>query len=177
MRYSSVYKIEKWRGIRTEFHKKYTVFDGLGLVFFDTLAECRSYVRQRSMLLKKIFKESKNIYMRLSNYYFSKLSDFRISDHDNRIVNNLLRDCLEDYSYISKTYFSQYVLSKIRHIYRCLISITKILKMSFFYKRIIELFDSFFIEYPVYRSTDYVKNNKVDINKNNKSKDVKTCIA
>lgn len=153
--FKSIYQIELWSGVKTPFHKKYYVFDGLGLLFFDTLQPARSYVVQKSALLESLYNQSKTFYKKLSECYFDRLIKFRILDHDNQTVNCLLRDCLDSYRHLSKPFYPQYILSKLRYIYDCFLRISKVLKMTLLYKTIRHLYDSFYVPYPVYNSSDY----------------------
>jgi hypothetical protein len=152
--FKGIYKIARWTGVVTPFHKKYYVFDGLGLIFFDSLIEARSYVSSKSSLFEKIYNESKFFYKKLSDLYFDRLIKFRLLDSESQLVNNLLRECVFCYSFLSRTFFVQYVLLKLKYIYDCFLNISNILKMNLLYRRIKSLYDSFFVPYPEYCSVD-----------------------
>lgn len=150
--YKGVYSIEKWKGKRTWFHKKYRVFDGLGSVFFDTLIEARSYVAVRSQQLQKMYEDSKSFYKLLVSYYFDKLISFRVLNADNNRINVLLSDCLDCFKFLSKEIYSQYILSKLKNIYRLFISISALLKMTVLNRTLHSSFNGFFLPYPVFDS-------------------------
>ena len=166
--FAGLYKISLNKGVRTPFHKKYIVFDGLGSFYFDTLIESRMYVRNKVARLENLYKESKKIYKTISNYYLDRLIKFRIYESDNQIINESLRDILEAYKFLTKEFFPQYALSRVKYIYTCFLQVAKRLKMQLLYKRIEVLYSSFFTPYPVYRSSDYSAKNqdiiKEDIN-------------
>lgn len=164
--FKGVYKIERWKGRKTEFHKRYYVFDGLGFFYFETLIEARSYISIKSELLKNLYNSSKSIYKKLSECYFDKLIKFRIHDSDNQIINDYLRDILDCYKFLTKQFFPQYILGKLKHIYNTFLNISKILKLPVLYKTIKALKDSFFIPYPVYKSTEFYRKNIVQLNNN-----------
>lgn len=153
--FKSIYVIARWTGVKTLFHKKYYVFDGLGLIFFDTQQQARSYITIKSGLLQKLYTSSKSFYKKLSECYFDRLIKFRILDHDNQMINSILSDILDCYKYLSKPFYSQYILSKLKRIYDCFLSIAKMLNMNLLYKTIRVLYDSFFVPYPLYNSSDY----------------------
>lgn len=161
--FKGVYKIERWKGRKTEFHKRYYVFDGLGSFYFDTLIEARSYVSIKSELLKNLYNSSKSIYKKLSECYFDKLIKFRIHDSDNQIINDYLRDILDSYKFLSKQFFPEYILGKLKHIYNTFLNIANVLKLPVLHKTIKALKDSFFIPYPVYRSADFKHKNIVQL--------------
>ncbi|MDR0824306.1 MAG: hypothetical protein LBN74_04385 [Prevotella sp.] len=163
--FKAVYNISLYDGKRTPFHKKYRVYDGLGGVYFDTLQECRSYVLLKSTLLKKLYQSSKSFYKKISEHYFDKVIKFRVTDSVGNKVNDLLSDILGCYRYLTKQYFFQYALSKLRHIYTQYLEIAKLLNMTLLYKSIKSLYDSFFTPYPEYRSTDYVKKDSLSVNR------------
>ena len=166
MEFAHVYNIKLNKGIRTPFHKKYTVHDGLGLLYFDTLVEARMYVRNKANQLEHLFKESKQIYKTISGYYIDKLLVYREFDYN--FINGLLKDILDHYKYLSRNIFPQYSLPNIKQIYTCFLQVAKRLKMQLLYKRIEVLYSSFFTPYPAYRSADYSAKNqdiiKEDIN-------------
>lgn len=168
--FQGVYNISLWKGRRTEFHKKYSVFDGLGSVFFDSLRECRVYVRLKSLQLKNIYEASKNFYKTLSEHYFIKHLSFRLKTHVSNSVNALLCDCLECYKFLSREIFPHYAVNKIKLLLNYFSQLADLLKLKFVKSRVSELRDNFFTEYPAYRSADYKKNNKIIINQNEKKK-------
>lgn len=168
--FKAVYKIERWEGIKTPFHKKYWVFDGLGSKFFDTIIEARIYVSERSNMLKQIYLSSKSIYKKLTEYYFDKLIKFRISDTDNNIINSLLINCLESYKLLSRVIFPQYALSKLKHIYNCFLKIARLLKNRILERTVFSVYESFFTPYPVYKSSDYQYTNTIKLFTNEKKK-------
>jgi len=149
------------------FFKKWRVFDGLGSVSFDTLQEARSYVLIQSEKLRYVFNTSKTIFSQLSNYYLDRVLKFRVSDSVGRMVNDSLSQCLEAYRYISKSSYSVYMLGKVKYIYNQFLEIANLLKMRLLYRTIKSMYNSFFIEYPVYKSSNYQKvTAKVQININ-----------
>lgn len=173
--FKGVYKVERWTGRKTEFHKRYYVFDGIGFFFFDTLVEARAYICIKASHLKNLYDTSKNIYKKLSECYFDKLIKFRVSDSDNQKINFLLSDCLSCYKFLSRQFFPQYILSKLKHIYTRFLDIANILKLRVLSATIRQIFESFFVPYPLYKSTDY-QNNKNIVNLNN-NKNEKKCLT
>lgn len=165
--YKQIYKIKKWQGISTDFHLKYYVHDGLGMFFFNSLLECRNYVRRKSLHLEIIYNESKKLFNILSSYYFDKLIKFRLYDFDNQKINKLLSDCLNLYSYLSKSSFPQYILPKLRVIYDNFLLISRLLNFKLLENRISKIKTSFFVEYPIYKS---VKKSSAIIIKNEQKK-------
>lgn len=161
--FKGIYTIKLWKGKRTEFHKKYYVFDGLGSVYFDTLQEARGYVRVKSEQLKHLYNSSKSIYKKLSEHYFNKLLRFRLYDSDNQIINSYLSDCLDCYKFLSKEMFPKYILGKLFYIYDRFLDIANLLNIKLLYNSIKSLKDSFFTPYPVYNSLDYKKKNIVQL--------------
>lgn len=164
--FKGVFKIDRWKGKRTEFHKRYFVYDGLGILYFDTLTEARSYITIKSENFKYVYSTSKTIYKKLSECYFDKLIKFRLNDSDNNIVNDCLRDCLDCYKFLSKQFFPQYILQKLKYIYNIFFKIANILKLRVLYNTILSIYNSFFTPYPVYNSSDYRLNKVVQLNNN-----------
>ena len=152
--YKGVYSIEKWKGVRTWFHKKYYVFDGISSVFFDTLSEARIYVVIKSEQLENLYSSAKTIYRQLSEYYLEKLIKFRLHDSTNNIVNGFLKDCLDGFKLLSRGVFPQYAISKLKYIYDCFLSISRHLKMRVLYKTIEGVKNSFYTPYPRYNSNE-----------------------
>jgi hypothetical protein len=173
-KFESVYSIGKWTGKLTWFHKKYYVFDGIGFFFFDTLVESRCFVRLRASCLKNLYNTSKTFYKKLSEHYFDKLIKFRILNTDNNRINSLLCDCLGCYKFLSKQFFPQYIISKLKYIYDCFLSIAKILKMNVLYKTIENVKNSFYIPYPRFDSSLINNAKKLNINE---LKTLKACVG
>lgn len=162
--YKGVFMIKKNQGKRTQFHKKYRVFDGLGSVYFDTLEECRSYVNIRSKALKNMFERSKQIYLSINEYYIKSLVKFRISEKLNREISNMLCDVLDNFRYMTKQIFMEYMLSKLKFIYLTYLRISKALDMKLLTRNIEMSINAFFVEYPVYRGAKVDKNLKIETN-------------
>ncbi|NDW09061.1 hypothetical protein [Dysgonomonas sp. 520] len=174
--FKGVYHISRYNGkLKTEFHKKYRVFDGIGSFNFDTLVEARAYVTIKSEQLKNLYNSSKSIYKELSACYLDKLVKFRIRSSENNIINECLVNIMDAYKLLSSEFFPQYALQKVRYIYNNFIKIAKMLKLKVLLSTIQKIYDAFFVEYPVYRSTDYQKvATKKSLNNNNN--EAKKCI-
>ncbi len=164
--YQGVYSITLWKGKRTSFHKKYFVFDGLGGLFFDTLAEARKYVRIKASLLKKVYTDTKHYYRVLSDIYLDRLVSFRSKESTSNIVNFKLSEILDCYKYLGRSIFPQYSLPKIKFIYTELINISKLLNLKLMTKSLSELFNDFFTPYPEYRPAKKEKVNHIKITQN-----------
>lgn len=160
-----VYDIKEWKGKKTFFHKKYYVFDGLGLVFFDTLSEARSYVSIKSVQLKNVFYETKKIYIRLVNIYLDRMLKFRVYESVSVLVNEYLTEILNTYKYLSSAKFPQYSVSKIKFILNNLFQISDLMNLKLMKASIVTLIDGFTVNYSTYNST---KNPKIS-NLNNES--------
>ena len=114
--FKGVFMINKWEGKKTDFHKKYYVFDGLGSMFFNTLVEARGYVTIKSGLLEKMYINAKSIYNKISEHYMNELARFRIRDHVANSINELLKEALSCFKYIGKPELKQYIVAKIKSI-------------------------------------------------------------
>lgn len=158
--YNACFTITPWKGIKTDFHKKYSVFDGLGSFQFLTLLEARQFVRSRSLLLKKTYKQALKIYEVLSSYHVKKVARFRQSYLQNSCVCEALTTCLWHIEKLSSPHYPVYRLSNLKKLLDKLLYISNLLNKILLSSRIVQLINNFFIDYPEYKSTNCKSNNK-----------------
>lgn len=169
--FKNVFQLKKNQGRITEFHKKYFVYDGVGIVYFSTKIEACRFIKHRSDNLLRAFTFIKSIYIDLTTHYIYKV--FRISaNEDVRFFNSALSDIMHFFSFMVKgRYFAHYqrYMIKILDIFK---SICTRFNYIFLLKRVLNSCELINYNYPLYYSSDFEKR-KIQLNKNN---DVKVCI-
>ena len=139
-----IYTVELTKGLIKGSRKKYHVFYGDKLIFFDSLSECRSFIRVHSSKLEKLYYRSKELFNILSEKYIDFLVGFRVSESNSRRVGDLLKCIIEHYGYIARSYYKQHLFSKLRAIYSCLLDISRLLNSVLLSKSISFELDNFF---------------------------------
>ncbi len=149
------------------FFKNYRVFDGCGTVNFWTLQEARNYVMVKSKQMQNIFEYATELFSKLSSYYVLRLIEFRCYSVISQQINTYLTQSLEVLKYMTSTKKDCYMMSKLKCLYSYYLSICKLLNMNVLYNTIKKKCSILFIEYPVFRSSDFIEVKKLNTNQLN----------
>lgn len=165
--YKGIYTISKVKVLRNTpekrfFYKNYSVFDGLGTLYFETLLEARKHARQKSILTENTLKYALKLYPEISSLYVNRLFEYRNKKHLTSIVNEQLISVLLNLEYLSSKRKEVYMLAKIKHVLDSYLNICNMLNISILYRQIRIKYDELFPVYPEFRSSDY-RVNKMNI--------------
>lgn len=139
---------------RNFFFKKYRVFDGMGSVYFSTIKEARSYVYERSCRAKELYNSAKSIFKSLHSYYLDSWLKYKSYRNGMYHINEAFKSCFDLFEQLCKRRFADTVLSQLNKLYSYYLFIANSLDLKVMSRTVSNLKKSFFVEYPVYRSSD-----------------------
>lgn len=146
--FKGVFKISECTPIVKSLGYRYQVWDGIGHNSFITKKEAYTYIYVRSKQLEKFYNQSRDIFIKLSQYYVERVLAFRITNSNGSQVKSSLQGILDAFNYMTKRYaHADYMPTKLLYIYSEFISIARCLNMPLYERYICEVKCSFTIEY------------------------------
>jgi len=145
---------------RKLFFKKYSCFDGAGLMHFVTQKEAMKYVVNRSRIIKNSLDFSLSQFSVISKFYIDNLFKCRRYNYKSSLVNEYLRDSLIEINYLMSSKCKiEYVLPKTVYLLQRYKQVTDLLGYPVLFRLVCKYLDSLIIEYPVFESLK-LKNEK-----------------
>jgi hypothetical protein len=145
-----------------QFFKKYTAFDGAGSFYFFTLKEANRYALNRSRVIQNSLTFSFSQFHVVSKFYIDNLLTLKQPTEKGLQVNEYLRDCLDVIKYLtSYRYKTEYVLSKVIFMLERYLKVCNLLDFRILAKTVEHYLDTLYIDYPVFRSSDYSQKNNI----------------